>query len=205
MNQEFDFVALKLCGVLGVVYAIQMATGFDPAFSAQDSPFYKFFTSILGHGSLEHLLNNLFFIGLFGSLLERYTSGRKFLTVFFASALLANFSAFIFFPESSIIGASGGGMGIMAALAVYRPHSTGLALGVPVPMWAALVMYVFIDLAGLTGVNNVANEAHLMGMIVGAAIGLGMREEENEDDEEDTPEVDNWEKKIREWEDKWMR
>ncbi len=201
-TEKYNYVALKLCGILTLIYGLQVATGFNPGFNASESPFWKFFTSILGHGSLQHLLNNIFFIALFGSLLERYTSGETFLKIFLGSALFANFSAFIFFPTSYIIGASGGGMGIMAALAVYKPNNVGLAMGVPVPMWAALVIYILIDFAGLTAANNVANEAHLLGILAGGFVGYNLRD--GEEVEETSEEFDDWEKKIREWEEKWM-
>ena len=203
-DQKFNFTALKLCGVFLAVYALQMFYGFEPGFNAASSPFWKFFTSIFGHSGLEHLFNNLFFIGLFGSILERLTSSRTLILTFIASALFANLSAFIFFPTSVIIGASGGGMGILAALAVYRPNKIGLALGVPLPMWAVLIAYVFINVAGLTAVNNTAYEAHLFGMVVGAALGIHFRDTYLDRDDDDELEEDDWRKRMREWEDKWM-
>jgi len=109
----------------------------------------------------------------------------------------------VFFPETFIIGASGGGMGILAALAVYRPNKIGLAMGVPLPMWAALAAYVFINVAGLTAVNNTAYEAHLLGMVIGVVVGLYLREDIEQTDE-DRVEEENWRERIREWEDKWM-
>lgn len=202
-GQKFNFTALKLCGVFLGVYALQVLYGFEPGFNAASSPFWKFFTSIFGHSSMEHLFNNLFFIGLFGSIFERLTSSRVLLGTFLVSALFANLSAFVFFPDSFIIGASGGGMGILAALAVYRPNKIGLALGVPLPMWAVLGIYVFINVAGLTAVTNTAYEAHLLGMVVGAIVGLHLREESDESEEKELEE-ENWRERIREWEDKWM-
>lgn len=212
-TQRFNFVALQLCFLLAVVYFGQMITGFEPGFNPSMSPVWKFFTSIFGHSDLQHLANNLFFIGLFGSLYERFTSGRTFFLTFLVSALFANLSAFIFFPESFIIGASGGASGVLAAFAVYKPRQIGLALGVPLPMWAVLLGYVFINTAGLTGATNVAYEAHLLGMVTGALIGLRHRDqiipEDNEKDEEleegeDSIPEENWREEIREWEEKWM-
>jgi len=202
-DSEFNFTALKLCVVFILVYGLQVFYGFEPGFNASNSPFWKFFTSIFGHSGLEHLFNNIFFIGLFGSILELLSSPRTLIVTFLISALFANLSAFVFFPETFIIGASGGGMGILAALAVYKPNKIGLALGVPLPMWAALGAYIFINVAGLTAINNTAYEAHLLGMIIGAVVGLYLREETEKTDE-DRLEEENWRKRIREWEDKWM-
>lgn len=202
-DQNFNFTALKLCVLFIGVYALQVFQGFEPGFNAASSPFWKFFTSIFGHSGPEHLFNNIFFIGLFGSILERLSSSRTLIATFLISAFFANLSAFVFFPNTFIIGASGGGMGILAALAVYRPNKIGLALGVPLPMWAVLGAYIFINVAGLTAVNNTAYEAHLLGMIVGAAVGLYLRDTSEEGDEEDL-EGENWRERIQEWEDKWM-
>ena len=218
-DRGFNYTALKLCSVFAVVYALQYFAGFEPGFNAAESPWWKFFTSIFGHGDLQHLLNNVFFIALFGSIYEQLTSSKIFTVTFFVSAVFANLSAFFFFPTSTIIGASGGGMGLMAALAVYRPNKPGLALGVPVPMWAALVLYILVDFAGLTGQTSTANEAHLLGTIAGGFIGYRLRErgfigkntgerkrkkKDKEDNEEDLEEFDNWQQKIRDWEDKYM-
>lgn len=202
-DDRFSFVALQLTFLLGVVYTGQVFTGFDPAFSPGAEP-WKFFTSILGHSGLEHLFNNAFFIALFGSIYERLTSGRIFLATFFSAALIANLSAFVFFPSSSIIGASGGAMGVLSALAFYRPNKIGLALGVPAPMWAVLLVYIFINFAGLPAATGVAYEAHLLGMLAGAPIGYRLRERgffEEEDEEEFEEE---WARRIREWEERWM-
>lgn len=205
-SDRFSFTGLKLCGVFAGVFFIQALTSFDPAFNASNSPWWKFFTSFFGHGDLQHLLNNLFFIGLFGSIYEKLTSSNLFLATFLVSAVFANLSAFVFFPEISIIGASGGGMGLMAALAVYRPRKIGLALGVPAPMWAVLAVYVLINVAGLSAVTGTAYEAHLLGLVSGSTIGLWLRDgnkpERGEKDEEVVE--DEWKKRIREWEEKWM-
>jgi membrane associated rhomboid family serine protease len=204
-DEKFNFTALKLCAVFIGIYALQVFQGFEPGFNASTSPFWKFFTSIIGHSGPEHLFNNIFFIGLFGSILERLSSSRTLLATFLVSALFANLSAFVFFPETFIIGASGGGMGILAALAVYRPNKIGLALGVPLPMWAALAVYVFINVAGLTAVNNTAYEAHLLGMVIGAMAGVHLRDSLRERDEDDEDlEKENWRERIKDWEEKWM-
>ncbi|MFB6100587.1 MAG: rhomboid family intramembrane serine protease [Candidatus Nanohalobium sp.] len=204
-DSKFHFTALKLCSVFVAVFALQSFTGFNLGFRP-DQPFWKFFTSIFGHSGIEHLSNNLFFIALFGSVYEKWTSSTTFLYTFFAAALFGNLAAFIFYPNSFIIGASAGGMGVMAALAVYRPNQIGLGLGVPLPMWAVLLSYIFIDLSGLTTSNAVANEAHLMGVVAGALIGYRLRGKsygKGVDDDVDLEE-DSWKKRVREWEEKWM-
>lgn len=97
-------------------------------------------------------------------------------------------------------------MGIMAALAVYRPNQIGLALGVPLPMWAAFGLYIFTNLAGLTGSASVAYEAHLLGMVAGGLIGLYLRDfpKEAKSGQEGNLEAEDWRQRIKEWEERWM-
>lgn len=206
MGDEFNFTALKLCLVFIIVFAIQTVTSFNPGFRPGE-PFWKFFTSFFGHSGIEHLSNNLFFIALFGSIYEKWTSSTTFLYTFLAAAMFGNLAAFIFYPNSFIIGASAGGMGVMAALAVYRPNQIGLGLGVPLPMWAVLVSYIFIDLSGLTTITSVANEAHLFGVVAGSLFGLQLREKSYDKDrheDEVSVEEEDWKHRIRNWEEKWM-
>ena len=203
---KFNFTALKLCAIFVLVFAFQSFTGFSPGFRPGE-PFWKFFTSFFGHSGIEHLTNNLFFIALFGSVYERWTSSSTFIWTFLAAAVAGNLTAFVFFPDSFIIGASAGGMGLMAALAVYKPNQIGLGLGVPLPMWAVLISYIFIDLSGLTAATNVANEAHLLGVLAGAVIGFNLRDKKygkKNKDEEFELEEESWKERIRNWEEKWM-
>lgn len=205
-----DFSAIHLSVILGAVYLVQVAIGFEPGFNASVSPWWKFFTSFFGHSDAQHLYNNLFFIALFGTLYRLMTSEKIFWGTFFVSAIGANLTAFIFYPGSFIIGASGGAMGLISALAVYKPRKIGLALGVPAPMYVVLIMYLLINFAGLTGSSSVAYEAHLFGLVTGFLIGMWLREKDrnrgrapkksSKDQEEDL----NWDEKIRKWEEKYM-
>jgi membrane associated rhomboid family serine protease len=207
---DFNWGAVKLSALLSFVFGLQAFYNLELAFQAFESPFWKFFTSIVAHGGPEHLFNNLFFIALFGSIYELHTSEKEFYKAFFLSALFANLAAFVFFPDSYIVGASGGAMGVLAALSVYRPNQTGLALGIPAPMWAVLGIYIFTNFAGVTGGGNTAYEAHLLGIVSGAYIGYMKRNRplissEDEEDGKEEDEFSNWERKISKWEEKYMK
>jgi membrane associated rhomboid family serine protease len=197
---------LAFCGFLVAVHGLKLATGFELRFRPADPAVLQFFSSTVAHSDLEHLLNNLFFLGLFGAVYENLTSTRTFFATFAAAALAANLSAFVFYPGSTIIGASGGAFGVLAAVSVYRPNSPGLALGVPVPMWAGLVIYTLTQLAGLTGSGPTAYEAHLVGMAVGAPVGLWLRDADSRESSGEDPELDDesFRERIRRWERKWM-
>lgn len=202
--------SLYFCVFLAVVFALQTFTAFDPGFQAYESHEINFFLSFFGHSDAEHLFNNLFFIGLFGTLFELLTSRKTFIYTFLASAIFANFTAFIFYTGSYIIGASGGAMGLLSALAVYRPRKIGLAMGVPVPMYVVLAIYIMINLAGVGTATGTAYEAHLFGLLTGTIIGVWLRddgkedEKDGDDSEAEDSEERNWEARIRRWEEKHM-
>ncbi|MFB6242423.1 MAG: rhomboid family intramembrane serine protease [Candidatus Nanosalina sp.] len=217
MSLRENASALELSAVLVVVFAFQVFFGFDPAFQAGESAWWKFFTSFLGHSGMEHLFNNLFFIALFGTMYRSFTSEKFFWATFLVSAITANLTAFIFYPNSPIIGASGGAMGLLAALAVYRPRKPGLALGVPLPMYMTLIVYLFINFFGITGSSSVAYEAHLFGLFTGAAFGFWLRKKERQRKKREKEErknrrkgreveeeEDSWRERIRQWEEKYM-
>ena len=209
---EQRWVIAKLSVFFVIAFIYQQITGFEPAFEAGASPWWKYLTSVIGHSSWEHLMNNLFFIGVFGTVLELETSGTKAFNIFVLSALFANISAFIFYPQTGIIGASAGGTGLLAALAVLRPRNIGLALGVPLPMWAVLPIYIVTNLIGIPAQTGIAYEAHLMGMAAGAIAGYYLKDDEEhgkeqnkqENEEKEELEKEEWREKIRSWEEEYM-
>ena len=77
--------------------------------------------------------------------------------------------------ESSL-GASGAIYGILGALIVLRPFMLVWAAGVPVPMIVAGVFWVLADVSGVFDPSsNIANFAHLSGMLFGLLIGFFYR------------------------------
>ncbi|MFB6180636.1 MAG: rhomboid family intramembrane serine protease [Candidatus Nanohalobium sp.] len=204
-EEGYSYAALQFSFLLAVVFLGQTFLDLKLGFNPSQSPAWKFLASFLAHSGPEHLLNNLFFIALFGSIYELHTSSKEFYKAFLLSALFANLSAFLFYPESIIIGASGGAMGVLAALTVYRPNQVGLVLGVPAPMYMVLIAYILINFVGLSASTGVAYEAHLMGIIAGSLLGYRQREKALLQKEDSDQEEKDWEQKIREWEEKYMK
>src|SRR3989344_1625873 len=110
----FRFYALKLCGLMFIVFLIQLfVDGFTDLFLLDSSAFvqvWRFFTSMFLHGGIAHLLYNVFALGLFGSMLERFIGSKRFLFVFFVTGFLANLISVNFYDSS--LGASGSIFGI---------------------------------------------------------------------------------------------
>lgn len=205
---DVRYSSLLLSAAIVVIYLLQL--GFPPvtglSFVAVDvlrEP-WTMLTSVFLHspGDYMHLLNNLFFLAVFGFMLENIIGTRKFLGLFLSAGVFANLSAFLFYPTTPVLGASGAISGIVAALAVVRPRDIGLFWGVPVPMWAALLGWVATNVAGAAATGGgIAFEAHLFGLAFGAAAGLFMRREHSRaGEDEELPDID-----VEAWEEEHLR
>ena len=207
----FRFYALKLSGIMVLVFLMQVfVSGFTEVFVLNDSSIYgmqvwRFLTAVFLHGGVGHLFLNLFALVLFGSILEKLISGRRFLIVFFASGILANLVSVNFYGSS--LGASGAIFGVIGALVVVRPMLPVWAFGMPMPMIFAGLVWAVIDVVGTIGflagnpIDNTGNIAHLSGMFFGFVFGAVWRSSMSDRRREKVV-ID--EKKIREWERGWM-
>ena len=136
---KFRFYAFKLGIIMFIVFLVQLTIeSFTDLFVLNQiawTQLWRFLTAIFLHGSILHLLYNLFALVLFGSILEKLIGGRKFLWIFFISGILANIIAVNFYDSS--LGASGAIFGIIGALIVIRPMLMVWAFGRPMPIFVA--------------------------------------------------------------------
>ncbi len=162
---------------------------------------WRFISAIFLHGSLSHILSNLFALILFGFILEKTVGSEKFLGIFLISGILANFIAFNFYPSS--LGASGAIMGIIGALAIIRPTMMVWAFGMIVPMAVAAVIWIIIDAVGIFIPDNTGHIAHLSGIAFGAIFGIIFRFNQQKI-KKDKNKIEVPEHMIRRWETLYM-
>jgi len=186
MTVPFKFYALKVCGVVIIIYFFQLVffNWFTSLFWLDQSSWifsWKFVSSIFLHDPFDpsHIIFNLFGLALFGSILEKVISGRRFLEIFFVTGILANLIAINFYPRS--LGASGAIFGIIGALVIVRPWLLIPLGGFPVPVIIATVFWGLRDLIGAytflvgTPINSTGSFAHLSGLIFGMIFGIFYR------------------------------
>ena len=127
------------------------------------------------HGSLMHLLFNMFGVYMFGADIERVLGPRRYLNYYLVSAISAGAAQLLvtkmtggYYPT---VGASGAVFGLLLAFAMVFPHRTIMPLFPPIPMKAPVfvALYGGIELfLGVTGTQaGVAHFAHLGGMAGG--------------------------------------
>lgn len=128
------------------------------------------------HGSVMHLLFNMFALYMFGSDLERLFGPRFFLGYYFASVLAAALchllvTGLMGAPAVPTVGASGGVFGLLLGFGWYFPRRTVVLIIPPIPMPARVFVALYGALELFLGVSGygqgVAHFAHLGGMLGG--------------------------------------
>jgi hypothetical protein len=203
--EKFRFYALWMCLIMTGIYLLQvLVEGFTDALVLNKESFfqpYRFLSSVFLHGSLTHLLYNLFALGLFGSILEKLAGGKRFLFVFFLSGLLASLVSVNFYERS--LGASGAIYGILGALTIIRPKMMVWASGFPLPMFLAAVVWTLGSVMGIFIPSNIGHIAHLSGIIAGFVFGAAIRNEMPKQKKKQKIVIP--ESYMREWERIYMR
>ncbi|RJR27061.1 MAG: rhomboid family intramembrane serine protease [Candidatus Latescibacterota bacterium] len=130
---------------------------------------WQLVTYMFLHGGFWHLLLNMFIIYMFGSPLEGVWGSQRFLRYFFVCGLGGAIGSFIFSYNTTVIGASGAGYGILVAYAMLFPYNEIYVWGIlPVRARTLVIFVVIIEfVSGFGGGDGIAHFAHLGGMAAG--------------------------------------
>ena len=127
------------------------------------------------HGSMLHLLFNMFALYMFGTAIEQVFGSRRYLLYYGVCVVSAALAQLLvakltggFYPT---VGASGGVFGLLLAYGLYFPNNRVMLLFPPIPLPARVFVLVYAALElvmGVTGAQSgVAHFAHLGGMVGG--------------------------------------
>lgn len=177
MDDENHFVTLWILGLIAMVFFVfQGILNFDLAWTV-GSVHPNFFFSMIAHGSMSHLLGNMFALGLFGLLLEGTIGSRKYVYVLLAAGVIGNLGG-VFGGYNRVLGISGAIYGVFGALAVLRPKMIVWAAGMPMPMIVAALGWTFMDVVGaFAQASNTGHLAHLGGIVAGVIAGFLLRKQ----------------------------
>jgi membrane associated rhomboid family serine protease len=139
-------------------------------------------TCMFLHGDILHLAGNLLFLWVFGRMTEDRLGRANFLGLYVAGGIIATLGFTALNPTSAVplIGASGAIAAVMGAYLVLFPRARVLVViataafqVVYVP--AAVVLALYFVTQFFIGEDNIAWEAHAVGMVAGAAAALVAR------------------------------
>ncbi len=147
------------------------------------SPWLTAVTCILLHGSLAHLVGNMWFLWIFGDNVEDRLGHLGYLLFYVTCGILASLSHYATDPSSTVptIGASGAIAGVMGAYLFLYPHANVISLVpilfflqvmvIPAPLflglWFVLQLLQGSFSMGAAEVAGVAWWAHIGGFVVG--------------------------------------
>lgn len=139
-------------------------------------------TSGFLHGSLIHLLGNLYFLWVFGDNVEDHLGSFGFLKIYFVALVVGGLAQVVMMadPTLPVVGASGAIAGLMGAyMALFprvRVYVVWLFIRFKVPVFIYLGLWVLLQVvAAATGAPGVAWFAHLGGFAAGFAMGTMAR------------------------------
>ncbi|MBZ9569096.1 rhomboid family intramembrane serine protease [Modicisalibacter tunisiensis] len=135
---------------------------------------WRLLTPALMHFGWMHLIFNMLWLWYFGRQIESLHGSRRFVWVVLASALGSNLAQY---ATGTVL--FGGMSGVDYALLGYvwlmsrrRPHSGFFVPTMLVVFMIGWMVFTMTDFAAPVGFGNVANEAHLGGLLIGLGIGL---------------------------------
>lgn len=104
--------------------------GFTPQKFFEEKNFFTIFSSLFLHGSLSHLIGNLWFLAIFGDNVERKMGKIKFLIFYFLCGVgsLLFYSMITQEKNIPVVGASGAISGILGAYVVLFPENKIVSL-----------------------------------------------------------------------------
>lgn len=129
----------------------------------------RFFTHVLGHANMAHLIGNMSYILLLGPMIEEKYGSKMMMEIIVITAFVTGVINYVFFPHSALLGASG----VVFALIILS-SITGMKSG-EIPLTFILVAVIYLGQQVYDGIflkDNIANFAHIIGGIVGAIIGF---------------------------------
>jgi membrane associated rhomboid family serine protease len=158
-----------------------LAYGFVPDKFRHAHDVWTIVTSLFLHGSLVHLLGNMYYLYTFGDNVEDYMGGLRFGLFYLACGVSADIAHFLSNTTSTVpaIGASGAISGVLAAYMLLFPRRKIYVLIIVYPLKVSAVWYlgfwialqVLSGFAAPVGIDaGTAFFAHIGGFLTGLAL-----------------------------------
>lgn len=160
-----SYVIMAICVAMFIAQSIPglAVTGWvaywPPATFAEP---WRLLTSLVAHGSIMHLAANMISLFIVGRMLEPYLGRIRYLALFVVSGIGGAAALALISPLSAAVGASGAIFGMFGALFVLLRRFGGNT--------SQIVTLVAINLVIGFVVPGIAWEAHIGGLLVGAAV-----------------------------------
>ena len=130
--------------------------------------YVRFIGHVFGHANWSHFIGNIMMILIVGPLLEEKYGSIDMLFVILATALVTGLANYFFFPQYRVLGASG----VVFALILLSSITSFKDGSIPLTFILVAVLYIGGEVySALFVTDNVSNFSHIVGGLVGAALG----------------------------------
>ena len=167
-------VTYAIMALCVIVFLLQLVTGvYGPVFQAlafqgslASTEPWRMLTALFVHGSILHILFNMFSLFVLGPELERMVGRWRFSALFLLSGLGGSVAVLLTSPNSAVIGASGAIFGLFGAYFVIARHLGSNS--------RQLIVVIVINLVIGFVVPGIAWQAHVGGLIIGALVAFAL-------------------------------
>ena len=167
------YVLIALCTlvyILQILFPSLTTLGAVNGSLVRSGQVYRLVTGMFMHGSIWHLLCNMYSLYVIGCATENYFGKKKFLLIYFVSGIIGSMFSCIFNTGWSL-GASGAIFGLMGALC-YFGYYYRLYMGKA--LYSEIIPVIVLNLALSLVVSNIDFYAHIGGLIGGVFITMGL-------------------------------
>lgn len=167
------YVLIALCTlvyILQILFPSLTTLGAVNGSLVRSGQVYRLVTGMFMHGSIWHLLCNMYSLYVIGCATENYFGKKKFLLIYFVSGIIGSMFSCIFNTSWSL-GASGAIFGLMGALC-YFGYYYRLYMGKA--LYSEIIPVIVLNLALSLVVSNIDFYAHIGGLIGGVFITMGL-------------------------------
>ena len=140
-----------------------------------NNEWWRLITPTFLHFSMTHLVFNCLWIYILGSRIEKLDGLSIFLFIFILTGILSNAGQFFWTQQYLFGGLSGSVYGLLGYCFIIELDGRHGRYGLPEALYLFMFIWLLVGFTGVLsffGFGNVANTAHLVGMIAGFIIGL---------------------------------
>ena len=156
-------------------------TNFNNSFSSMEHTFliehewWRLLTPTFLHFSITHLAFNCLWIYILGSKIEAYDGKVVFILIFLITSIASNVGEYIWSGQYFFGGLSGAVYGLLGYCFIIELDSKSSRYDLPDALYLFMFIWLLVGFTGILsifGFGNIANAAHLIGMIIGFILGL---------------------------------
>lgn len=140
-----------------------------------NNEWWRLITPTFLHFSITHLAFNSLWIYILGSTIERMDGRALFVMVFVLTSVLSNAGQLLWSQQYMFGGLSGAVYGLLGYCFILELDKKRSRYNLPEALYLFMFIWLLVGFTGILnifGFGNIANTAHLVGMIAGFIIGL---------------------------------